>query len=76
MLFLFIIPLFDTRLISRCFMPSFKIIGLLVLEKQTKVFFLRFCYLLSWRPSWSYDLDNLYKLLFLLSKDASREVWL
>ena len=39
-------------------MPSFKIIGVLVLDKKG---FKGFCYL----PSWSCDRDHLYKLSFL-----------
>ena len=30
----------------------------------------------AWRPSWSCDLDHLYKLSFPLPKDAPHEVWL
>ena len=40
-------------------------IGLLVLETKT---FKTFCNILAWRPSWSYDLDNLNKLTFPLTK--------
>ena len=50
-------------------MPSFKIIGLLVLEKIFK----GSCYLWPWQPSWSCDLDHLYKLLFPFSNDAQHE---
>ena len=35
-----------------------------------------FCYLQPWQPSWSCDLDHLYKLSFPLPKDAPHEVWL
>ena len=53
-------------------MPSFifiQNIGLLVLAKTIlKVN--------PWRPSWSCDLDHLYKLSFPLPKDAPHEVWL
>ena len=46
-------------------MPSFKITGILVLEKKIlKVFTI---IILSWRPSWSCDLDHSYKLLFPLA---------
>ena len=48
-------------------MLSFKIIGLLVLEKKI---FKSFYHILAWRPSWSCDLDHLYKLSFSLSKEA------
>ena len=41
-------------------MPSFKIIGLLVLEKIFKGFY----HIWACRPSWSCDLDHLYKLSF------------
>ena len=30
-----------------------------------------FCCLKPWRPSWSYDVDYLYKLSFPLTKDLS-----
>ena len=33
-----------------------------------------FCYLKPWRPSWSCDLDHLYKLLFPLPKNATHKV--
>ena len=29
-----------------------------------------------WRPSWSCDLDHLYKLSFTVPKDAPHKVWL
>ena len=48
-------------------MPSFKIIGLLVLEKKI---FKGFYHIWAWRPSWSCDLDHLYKLSFPLPKEA------
>ena len=35
-----------------------------------------FCYLQTWRPSWSCDLDYLYKLLFSFPQDTPHEVWL
>ena len=54
-------------------MPSFKIIGLPVLEKKI---FKGFYHIWAWRPHWSRDLDNLYKLLFPLPRDAPCEVWL
>ena len=54
-------------------MPSFKIIGLLVLEKKI---FKGFYHIRAWRPSWSCDLDHLYKLLFPLPKEAPHKIWL
>ena len=35
--------------------------------------FLRFW---AWRPSWSFDLDQLYKLSFPLPKEAPHKIWL
>ena len=35
-----------------------------------------FNYILAWRPSWSCDLDHLYKLSFLLFKEVSHKIWL
>ena len=57
----------------QCCRPNFKIIGLLVLEKKI---FKGFYHIWAWRPYWSCDLDNLYKLLFPLPRDAPCEVWL
>ena len=54
-------------------MPSFKIIGLMVLEKKI---FKGFYHIWAWWPSWSCDLDNLYKYLFPLPKDAQHNIWL
>ena len=48
-------------------MPSFKIIGRLVPEKKI---FRSFYHIWAWRPSWSCDLDHLYKLSFPLPKEA------
>ena len=53
-------------------MPSFKIIGLLVLEKKI---FKGFYHIWAWRPSWSCDLYHLYKLSFPLLKEDSHEIW-
>ena len=53
-------------------MPSFKIIGLMVLEKIFKGFY----HIWAWQPSWSCDLDNLYKLLFPLPKETPHNIWL
>ena len=44
-------------------MTSFKIIGLLVLEKKI---FKGFCYLLPWQPFWSCDLDFFFFFFFFL----------
>ena len=30
----------------------------------------------AWRPSWSSDLDNLYKLSFPLPKGTPHKIWL
>ena len=38
-------------------------------------FFKGFSYLYPWQPSWSCELDHLYKLFFPLPKDAPHEVW-
>ena len=57
----------------RCCTPSFKIMGLPVLEKKI---FKGFYHIWAWQPYWSCDLDNLYKLLFPLPRDAPCEVWL
>ena len=46
---------------------KFKIIGLLVLEKKI---FKGLYHIWAWRPSWSCDLDHLYKLSFPLPKEA------
>ena len=35
-----------------------------------------FYHILAWRPSWSCDLENLYKLSFPLSNEAQHKVWL
>ena len=45
----------------RCQIPSFVEIGPPVLEKKI---FKGFEHFLAWRPSWSCDLDHLYKLSF------------
>ena len=37
---------------------------------------LDFYHVWAWRPSRSCDLDNLYKLLFPLPKEAPHEIWL
>ena len=38
--------------------------------------FLTFLLFIAKRPSWSGDLDHLYKLSFPLPKDALQKVWL
>ena len=35
-----------------------------------------FYHIWSWRPSWSYDLDYLYKFSFRLPKEAPHKIWL
>ena len=35
-----------------------------------------FYHIWEWQPSWSCDLDHLYKLSFSLPKEASHEIWL
>ena len=52
---------------------KFQDIGFLVLEKKI---FKGFYYIWAWRPSWSCDLDHLYKLSFPLPKEAPHEIWL
>ena len=38
--------------------------------------FLSFYHIWAWQPSWSCDLDHLYKLLFPLPKEAPLKIWL
>ena len=38
-------------------------------------FFKVFYHIWAWRPSWSCDLDHLYKLSFPLSKEAPHKIW-
>ena len=54
-------------------MPSFKIMGLLVQEKKT---FEGFYHIWAKRPSWSCDLDHLYKIPFPIPIEAVHEIWL
>ena len=54
----------------RCYEPSFVEIGPPVPEE----IFYGFYHIWAWQPSWSCDLDHLYKLLFPLPKDAPHEV--
>ena len=35
-----------------------------------------FYHIWAWRPSWSCELDHLYKLSFPLPKEASHKIWL
>ena len=35
-----------------------------------------FFHILALQPSWSCDLDHLYKMSFPLPKEAPREIWL
>ena len=34
-----------------------------------------FYHIWTWRPSWSCDLDHLYKISFSLPKNAPHEIW-
>ena len=51
----------------KCYIPSFVKIGPPVLEKKI---FEGFYHIWAWRPSWSCDLDHLYKLSFPLPKET------
>ena len=51
---------------------SFVKIGPPVPEKIFKGFY----HIWSWRPSWSCDLDHLYKLSFFLAKEVPHKIWL
>ena len=53
-------------------MPSFNIIGLPVIEKKL---FKGFYHIWAWQPSWSCDLDHLYKHLFPLPKEAPHKIF-
>ena len=57
----------------RCHIPSFVEIGPPVPEKKI---FKGFEHFWAWRPSWSCDLDHLYKLSFPFPKEAPHEIWL
>ena len=48
-------------------MPSLKIIGLPVLEKNS---FKGFYHIRAWRSSWSCDIDHLYKYSFPFPMEA------
>ena len=52
-------------------MSSFKIIGIPVLEKKI---FKGFNRIWAWWPSWSCDLDHLYKLSFPLPNEAPHKI--
>ena len=39
-------------------------------------YFKKFLLFMAMAPSWSCDLDHLYKILFPLPKDAAHEEWL
>ena len=56
----------------RCCMLSFKIIGLLVLEKKV---FNGLHHTWAWRPYRSCDLEHLYKLWFPLPKEVPHKIW-
>ena len=51
-------------------MPSFVEIGPLVPEEKI---FKSFYHIWAWRPSWSCDVDHLYKLSFPLPTEALHE---
>ena len=53
----------------RCYIPSFVEIGPPVPEEKI---YKGFYHIWAWRPSWSCDLDRLYKLWFPLPKKAPR----
>ena len=55
-----------------CYIPSFMEIGPPVPEKTFKGFY----HIWAWHPSWSCDLDHLYKLWFPLLKEAPHKIWL
>ena len=57
----------------RCYIPSFVEIGPPVPEEKI---FKGFYHIWLWRPSWSCDLDHLYKLSFTLPKEAPHQIWL
>ena len=50
-----------------------KITGLMVPEKNI---FKGFYHIWVWQPSWSCDLDHLYKFSFPLLKEAPHKIWL
>ena len=41
-----------------------------------KKIFKGFYHIWAWRPSWSCDLDHLYKLSFPLPNEAPHKIWL
>ena len=51
-------------------MSSFKIIGLLVSEKIFEGLY----HICAWRPSWSCDLDHLYKFSLPFLMDAPHKI--
>ena len=53
---------------TRCCIPSFKVIGLLVPKKSFRIFYHKW----SWKPSWSCDQEHLNKF----SSEAPDEIWL
>ena len=56
-----------------CYILSFVKIGPPVPEKKI---FEGFYHIWAWRPSWSCDLDQLYKHSFPLPKEAPHKIWL
>ena len=57
----------------KCYIPSFVEIGPPVLEKKI---FKGFYHIWAWQPSWSCDLDHLYKLSFPLPNEVPHKIWL
>ena len=45
-------------------------------SSEEEVFLKVFYHIWAWRPSWSCDLDYLYKRLFPLAKEAPHKIWL
>ena len=52
--------------------PSFVEVGPPVPEEKI---FKGFYHIWAWQPSWSCDLDHLYKLWFSLPKEAPHKIW-
>ena len=46
------------------------------ISSSGKEIFKGFYHIWAWRPSWSCDLDHLYKLSFPLPKEAPHKIWL
>ena len=56
----------------QCYIPNFVEICPPVPEKIFEGFY----HIWAWRPSWSCDLDHLYKRWFPLPKEAPHKIWL